>query len=361
MTREEVDELVSSLAASYDPAHPPLPNTSHPLFALTGSEPTAPDVHKGNLVISNEATRELYQKERLQKIDLQFAVAGCFHQPLVASYDDALRWIRYRCPEKLSSGFHRWYHGERNRCIGELRKKLEAGELIGVAEDGHEILPAAWGFIEFETIPIVRLRWRDLRDLWPAAFLDNQFLKSAGAPRTGSTSQNNQRTPDTEVVIEPITRSKLKAIFIFLQRGDRPKGKYRKSFPTPMGSMSVMDEFAYRVQLEVLSDRRDRHNAEVAKRRAAKADRENVIKINGALPHEVVVTSKLQPQTREFETGFDAGRIRHLLLDLENNRHTWLAEGREIQRLLNSPGKPPPDIDNELCEASSSDIRHSCE
>jgi hypothetical protein len=163
------------------------------------------------------------------------------------------------------------------------------------------------------------------------------------------------------VGVKALTRSKLKAIYAFLRRGDRPKGKHKTSFPKPKSSVSRMDEFAYRVQLEVLPDRRDRHNAEVAKRRTAKADRGNVIKINGALPREVVVISKLQPQTREFETGFDAGRIRHLLLDLENNRHTWLAEGREIQRLLNSPGKRPPDIDNELCEASSSDIRHSCE
>jgi hypothetical protein len=45
-----------------------------------------------------------------------------------------------------------------------------------------------------------------------------------------------------------------------------------------------------------------------------------------------------------------------LLLDLENNKHPWLVAGSEIQRLLSSAGKPPPDIDNELCEALSSGI-----
>jgi len=243
MTREEVDELVSSLAAGYDPA-PSIPNSSHPLFAITGSGPVAPDVRKVHLdrkvhlAISNKATAEL-REERLRRIDLQFAVGGPSHQSSVANYDDALRWIRYRCPEKLSAGFHPWYHGERNRCIGELREKLEAGELIGVAEDGHEMLPAVWGFIEFETIPILRLRWRDLHDLWPAAFLDNKFLKPADTPRAPiKTAKKNKKAEEKE--------KKVKAVIEAIEEGCRPEGPY-KNIPNT-------NEWIYRVQLKLRPD-----------------------------------------------------------------------------------------------------------
>jgi hypothetical protein len=73
----------------------------------------------------------------------------------------------------LSVGFHRWYGDrERDRCIGLLRDALEVGTLGAIAEDGREMLPAAWGFIERRQIPNVRLRWDDLNKLWPSAFLD---------------------------------------------------------------------------------------------------------------------------------------------------------------------------------------------
>jgi hypothetical protein len=181
MTREEVDELVSSIAASYDPA-PSIPNSSRPLFAITGSRPIVPDVRKVHAAVSNEASREIRQKDRLQKIDLELAAAARARpQSMLASYDQALSWIRYRCPEKLNAGFGRWYHGERDRCIGLLRKALETGDLIAATDDGREMLPAAWGFIEPEAVPNVRFRWADLYGLWPAAFLDALILDPDGA------------------------------------------------------------------------------------------------------------------------------------------------------------------------------------
>jgi hypothetical protein len=278
------------------------------------------------------------------------------------NYFESLSWATYRLPEKLhaitaksrrSSVFYGTEQSERLR--KEFWRVWRQGTIKAFIR-GTEVLPAAAldpriiedADLVFEAVTL-KAKWRPSVDV----LIDGRSLL---------TSQDNPPLRDKkEVVLDPLTRSKLKAICAFLRRGDRPKGEYKTSFPKPKGSVSRMDEFAYRVQLEVLSDRRDRHNAEVNKRRAAKVDRETAIVKNGAIPSDVLVTSKLQPQAREFETGFDAGRIRHLLLDLEQNKHPWLVEGTEIGRLLNSLGNPPPDIDNDLCEALSSDIQHGCD
>jgi hypothetical protein len=180
MTREEVDDLVDRILANPDAA--PSARSLHPLLAITGSEPVPPDVRK----ISGESMRELQHRNKLQQIDLQFAASEQPRpQPAIANYDQALSWIRYRCPEKIGSGFHRSYRGERDRCVLELRKALEMGDLVGATDDGRTMLPADWDFVDLNGNSSFRFRWSDLYLIWPAAFLEMPFKPvraDAGVP-----------------------------------------------------------------------------------------------------------------------------------------------------------------------------------
>jgi hypothetical protein len=284
-----------------------------------------------------------------------------------------LFWIKHRCREKLKVTGTSWYDDDARL---RLTVAIQRGEIDCVDPDSWLKVPQHRAF-DREREPNVLFRADDVIALWPAAFLQpfpevvaEYYRRSGKSPSSedGSPevpndiqslaiSQNNQPplSNEKEAVVEPITRSKLKAIVAFIKRGDRPKGKYKESFPRPKGGVSRMAEFAYRVLLQVLPDRRDQHNAEVTKRRNAKADRENLFeKTRGTLSSHL--SSNLQSQSRKFEVGFKDDQIRHLLLQLENNEHPWLIEGKEMKRLLDTPGCPPPDIDNDLCEALPLDI-----
>lgn len=271
------------------------------------------------------------------------------------TWHQVLSWIKHRCREKLKVTGTSWYDDDDRL---RLTAAIQRGEINCFDPDSWLKVPQHRAF-DREREPNVLFRADDVIALWPAAFLKPFAEVVAEYYRRFGKSPTADLSDEKEVVIEPLTRSKMMAIVACIKRGDRPKGRYKQGFPKPNGRVSRMGEFAYRIQLEVLSDRRDRHNAEVTKRRAAKADLEKIMVIKGAIPNDTpLVSSKLQPQAREFEAGFDAGRIRHLLLDLEKNKHPWLIEGTEIQRLLDSSGKPPPDIDNELCEALSLDVEN---
>jgi hypothetical protein len=266
------------------------------------------------------------------------------------TYLEALSWFLYRNPEQVgsidASDFRRlnWYNPAFQAGVKAFRRECELGNVKGFRR-GTSIPPAGWVDLDARKDPHIVFAAADVFSHWPepaGTLSDDAVLRERSASSEGQSPAdlNGERLDDE-------TRAKLIAIVDLYNEGARATGEYKNINP-PRG-VSRLEELAYRVLLRVHPERKRQHNAEVEKRRAAKARHENSLVTNGASPAATSIAARLPAQTRVLDGGFSSERIRHLILDLEANKHSWLIDGEIFRRMKNSPGVPPPDIDNEPC------------
>jgi hypothetical protein len=257
------------------------------------------------------------------------------------TYVEALSWVFYRDPERFGSidvqNFRRlnWYDPAFQACCKAFRRECELGNVVGFRR-GAMIAPAGWIDLDARKDPDIVFASAGVVLRWPAhadTITDDDAEVSSQAVPTGDK-------------IDDDTRAKLTAIVALYRKGARATKPHR-NIKSPSRRVSSLQEFAYRVLLEVQPRRKQQHNAEVEKQRVLKAQRENSCVINGAPPATAIITAKLPAQVRELDDGFSAERIRHLILDLQNNKYPWLIDGEAFSKMKDSPGVPPPDIDNE--------------